>query len=270
VELLRSSISAEAEGLLVVEFPGPYVAGEPFAMLSLASRGDMKFGLPSCAGNRERFLRGLGIEPERAFAVELEHTRNVIKPSRGDDSAAMARASGGADGILLEDPDLAATVTVADCMPIWILDRSTGSFGVLHSGWKGTGILESAVKHLVERRGSKSSSLSVVLGPAIGSCCYAVSEERAAAFSAEFGARAVESRDGARYLDLRAANIAIAERLGVGHLLSIDACTSCDGRLGSYRRQGAASFTRMLAVCGRSNLASPVGLAEIGRGGAGK
>jgi polyphenol oxidase len=211
----------------------------------------MKFGLSACAANRERFLLGVGIDPVNARGIELSHTRNVIALSPNDDASALVRAAGGADGILAEDPSLAATVTVADCMPIWILDRGSGTFGVLHSGWRGTGIVVRAVEALV-RRGARPSSIAVVLGPAIGSCCYAVSEDRASEYAAEFGAAAAVRRDGSWFLDLRSANVALAERAGVGHLLSIEACTSCDGRLGSFRRQGASSFTRMLAVCGRS------------------
>jgi polyphenol oxidase len=252
VKILTTTIPAGAKDYLAVAFPGPATAVEPLALLSFASRGDMKFGILACAPNRARFLGDVGINPEDARAIELSHTRNVIAPSRADDLAALARAAGGADGILLDDPQLAATVTVADCMPIWILDRGSKTFGVLHSGWRGTGILANAVDFLVRRRGAKPSSIAVVLGPTIGSCCYAVSKERASEFAAEFGAAAAIRREDSWYLDLRSANLALAERIGIGHLLSIDACTSCDERLGSFRRQGAASFTRMMAICGLS------------------
>ena len=254
MKLRRATVPAAAKDHLAVAFPGPAAAGESIALLSFASRGDMKFGLPACVPNRARFLCDVGIDPEYARAIELSHTRNVIAPERDDDIAALARAAGGADGILLDDPRLAAAVTVADCMPIWVLDRGSSSFGVLHSGWRGTGILESAVDFLVRRRGAKPSSIAIVLGPAIGSCCYEVSQERASEFAAEFGPAAAAHREGSWFLDLRSANLALAERSGVGYVLSIDACTSCDERLGSFRRQGAASFTRMMAVCGRSSL----------------
>jgi hypothetical protein len=245
----------------VAAFPGRSDSGcnsgdarEPLAFLSFAASGDMRFGDPKCAANRERFLREAGIEPSRARGLELKHTRNVVFPAQDDDPAILAQAEGGADGLILDarDDELAATVTVADCMPIWILDRGSGAFGLLHSGWRGTGILEAAVRAIVLRFGSQPSSIAVILGPAIGPCCYAVSEERAAAFSAEFGDLCVARRGGTSYIDLRSANVSIAERAGIGHVLSIEACSSCDERFGSYRRQGAAAFTRMLAVCGRS------------------
>lgn len=91
----------------------------------------------------------------------------------------------------------------------------------------------------------------VILGPSIGSCCYEVPPERATRFAREFGEDSVERRDGSIRLDLRRANIALARRLGLGAVLSIESCTACDPRLGSFRREGAAAFTRMLAVAGR-------------------
>jgi polyphenol oxidase len=254
VLLNRASITAGLRGGLAATFPGPGSDGEPIALLSFASAGDMKFGDPSCARNRERFLRGAGLDPTLVLGLDLAHSRKVLFPARGEDPAKLARDSGGADGLVLVGESaegLAASVTVADCMPIWLLDRASGAFGILHSGWRGTGILEAAVRAIAGRFGSRPSSIAVILGPAIGPCCYAVPEERAAEFGAEFGEASVSRREGSFYLDLRSANIALAERAGVGFLLSIETCTACDPRLGSFRRQGPAAFTRMLAVCCR-------------------
>jgi len=136
-------------------------------------------------------------------------------------------------------------------MPIWVLDGDCGAFGVLHSGWKGTGILAEAVGVLGETFGSRPSAMSVILGPAIGRCCYDVDEGRAAAFAAEFGASCAERRGATWRLDLRSANLELASTLGIGSLLSIEACTGCDERLGSFRREGPVAFTRMVAACGR-------------------
>jgi len=66
----------------------------------------------------------------------------------------------------------------------------------------------------------------------------------------EFGSGAVVRDGGAPRLDLVAANIGIADRLGLGSVSVVEGCTCCDGRFGSYRRQGAARFTRMAAVIG--------------------
>jgi polyphenol oxidase len=253
LRLTRTSIPAELKGGFAAAFPGSASTGpEPIALMSFVEAGDMKFGDLGSTPNRERFLLDAGFPLSRVRGLELAHSKNVLFPSRGDEP------SGPADGLVLSQPELAASVTVADCMPIWVLDRESGAFGILHSGWRGTGILEVAVRGIEGHYRSRPSSIAVILGPAIGPCCYSVSEERAARFSAEFGENSVSRRGGSFYLDLRTANVSIAKRVGIGQLLSIEACTSCDERLGSYRRQGSASFTRMLAVCGRGSRGSDI------------
>lgn len=237
--------------------PGPRAAAGgsdgpgPAAYLSLRSEGDMRYVLGGTNPNRERFFAGLGLDPASVLGLELSHSRGVAFPLEGTvraEARPCPAGPGQCDGILLRDPAYAASVTVADCMPIWVLDRASGAFGVLHSGWKGTGILERALATLRERYGSAPASVSVILGPAIGSCCYAVPEERALGFAREFGAEAAPFTEGRWRLDLRAANIALARRLGVGALLSVEACTSCEESLGSFRRQGPEAFTRMAAL----------------------
>jgi copper oxidase (laccase) domain-containing protein len=273
---------------------------EPLAFLSLKSRGDMKYSVRQsspgeaaqpCECNRRSFLASLGLEPASIFGAELHHTRRVsvvsiapvvsvadgvsstheelFGPDPGPGVPAGAR-----DGIMLAPvqtgsgfappPGRGASVTVADCMPIWILDRASGAFGVLHSGWKGTGILAVAAEALRKRFGSEPSSLSVILGPAIGACCYNVPEERAEGFAAEFGEDSVRREGDSFFLDLLAANLGLASRLGIGAVLAVEACTSCDLRFGSSRREGSANiiakggalgegpaFTRMMALCCR-------------------
>ena len=231
----------------------PGVRPLPAACLSLASWGDMRYLEGVDNPRRSAFFSHLGLLPADVLGTELCHTRRVLLEGRSgmelagpDPAEAAAQASH--DGILLRDAAKAACITVADCMPIWLLDRHSGSFGVLHSGWKGTGILAVAVRSLALAYGSPPEAISVILGPAIGACCYTVPPERAGAYAGEFGPEAVREEEGRTMLDLRAANLGLARRLGIGALLSVEACTSCDPRLGSFRREGAEAFTRMAAV----------------------
>jgi len=236
----------------------------PEACLSLAAWGDMRYLEGVDNPCRSAFFSYLGLDPAALRGTELYHTRRILLEGRngmelaGPDPAEAGPAASH-DGILLRDPAKAACITVADCMPIWLLDRHSGSFGVLHSGWKGTGILAVAVRSLAEEFGSRPESISVILGPAIGACCYAVPTGRAEAFAREFGPEAVREEGGRIRLDLRAANLALALRLGLGALLSVEACTSCDPRLGSFRREGPEAFTRMAAVAAFLPAGSPPG-----------
>src|SRR5262245_6354829 len=44
----------------------------------------------------------------------------------------------GLDGHLTSTPGLMLLVTVADCIPIYLIDRKGHSVGLLHAGWRGT------------------------------------------------------------------------------------------------------------------------------------
>ncbi|MDH7484425.1 MAG: polyphenol oxidase family protein [Spirochaetales bacterium] len=227
----------------------------PQAVLSLRHLGDMKFDPEHGNPAREAFLRGLGVDTAMVAGIHLHHTQHVaFIESHADLAAALQANPEGFDGIITANPAIIPTVTVADCMPVWIYCRHCGAFGVLHSGWKGTGILERAVILLRERLGCTPDDLAVIFGPSIGSCCYEVDQARAAYFMDRFGSssiRVTAGIHGARYhLDLLAANLHIAGTLSLSHIQIAHQCTVCTPRYGSFRREGAGSFTRMLAACG--------------------
>jgi YfiH family protein len=158
-------------------------------------------------------------------------------------------------------------VTVADCLPVFLLDLRSGSFAALHSGWKGTGIVLTALA-LMKERGTRPEETAALLGPCIRSCCYRVDDGRAAFFEAEFGPSSLRVRaltrgggpfplgsvvrrdGGGSYLDLQAANARLLAAAGVRHIAWCEDCTFTDERLGSYRREGPGTYTRMAAMAG--------------------
>jgi YfiH family protein len=221
--------------------------------MGLARRGDpTRRGDPRC---RATLLVALGVEPGRVRCVRQVHSRTVV---RMDGSESPGSPLAEADGMVTDRPDLLLTVTVADCLPIFLADRRTGAFGLVHSGWKGTGIVVEAVRMMVSAYGTRIADLAVTIGPGIGPCCYTVPDERCERFQAEFGPCAVQrSHDGSSRLDLRAANAVLLEREGVEEVTIISDCTSCNPLLGSFRREGAAAFTRMLAFIGAWGVKEP-------------
>jgi hypothetical protein len=156
------------------------------------------------------------------------------------------------DGMITDRPDAVLSATVADCLPIFLLDTVNGAFGLVHSGWKGTGIVVNALRAMHDRYGTLPRNVTATIGPGIGPCCYRVPEERAAFFAAQFGAATVvRDADGRPSLDLREANLALLREAGVEEMTVVADCTSCSAALGSFRRQGPESFTLMLACFGR-------------------
>ncbi len=242
---VRSRTLDDAHGGLHCEIP---VTAVTHAGISLAAAGDMALSRDRTLPWRTKFLAARRIPRERLYALRQVHSRRVqlIEEQSVDAIAAVE-----ADGLLTGRSDAVLSVTVADCLPIFLADRRTGAFGVLHSGWKGTGIVVEGLSVLASRFGSHPGEISAVIGPGIGACCYAVPEERAAFFASEYGpGTVVRGPDGTPRLDLRAANIELLRRAGVEDVTVFMDCTNCSPKLGSFRRQGAADFTLMLAWIG--------------------
>jgi YfiH family protein len=203
--------------------------------------------------NRERVFRSIGIKPSSVVALSQIHSRVVRIADRADLFADHPEG----DGLLANHEDIVPSVTVADCMPIYIFDPVSGCFGVLHSGWRGTGIVRSALELASDEWGAKPENFRVVLGPHIRSCCYTVDAERAELFARLYGPSCV-SEDSALAtagnawpfrLSLAEANRSLCLSLGIKgeNILDTGICTSCNGEYGSFRREGQSAFTHMVA-----------------------
>jgi YfiH family protein len=222
----------------------PFVAGGNAikgisCCISSSIAGDMKHGGQN--PDRLSLFAELGLNPDKVYGLNQVHSRVVLAVGRDDPPMTEA------DGMVTRDKDISLSVTVADCLPVFLFDARTGTFGVLHSGWKGTGIAERAICLLKERWGTEPKDIAAVLGPCIGSCCYQVDAQRAASFEKEFGAESVRKSGGSFFIDLKTANIKILLNAGIQKIAVCNDCTFTDERLGSYRREGQG-YTRMIAL----------------------
>jgi copper oxidase (laccase) domain-containing protein len=152
---------------------------------------------------------------------------------------------------------------------VFLHDTEGGAFGLVHSGWKGTGIVLRALRLMGERWKVRPEAVAAILGPCLRSCCYRVGEERARAFEAEFGGDGplgpvtreapIPGEPGrAFFLDLQAANARLLAAEGVRNIAVCGDCTFTDERLGSFRREGVRDnpgdpslYTRMAVLVGR-------------------
>jgi YfiH family protein len=200
--------------------------------------------------DRERLFAGLGIAP--AACCLQTHSRDVALVAERADGAAYA-----ADG-LVGAGSAALSVTVADCLPVFLFDTASGAFAVLHSGWKGTGIAVNALALMKKAYGTDPRNVAALLGPCIRACCYNVDAERAALFEKEagdgpfpLGPAVVRRESGGQtgcYIDMQAANANLLARRGVRDIAYCVNCTFTDPLLGSFRREGPHSFTKMMAL----------------------
>lgn len=134
-----------------------------------------------------------------------------------------------ADGHAIAAPTVAVMVLCADCIPVVLGAR--GAVAAVHAGWRGlaAGALEQGVRALREV-GGRGDTVALV-GPCAGACCYEVGDEVHAAFG---GAH----RYGRR-IDLRSLAHERLLAAGVAEVRDVSACTICDERFFSHRREGS-------------------------------
>ena len=131
----------------------------PDCGITLAAAGPMKPGVDD--ENRARVFRSLAIPPDTVLAVKQIHSRIVHIA----DSAASFIGFPQGDGILTRNPDLVPSVTIADCMPIWLFDPVTGGkLGLRQTTTAGLSNIAATVANLagLEKHTSWDESLLVV------------------------------------------------------------------------------------------------------------
>ena len=85
----------------------------------------------------------------------------------------------GFDGHVSDRQGLLLSVSVADCVPVFVVDPEARAVALLHSGWRGTagGIVERGIHRLVESWKGDAGRLWLHCGPAICGECYEVGPE---------------------------------------------------------------------------------------------
>lgn len=137
------------------------------------------------------------------------------------------------DGHVTDRAGLLLAVTVADCVPIFLVAPSARAVAVLHAGWRGAAaaVLESGLEVLVARVGVDLAELRMHLGPAICGSCYEVGPE-------VFGALERPRPAGPKRIDLRGVlgERALAAGVDPERITISEHCTRCtDSGLFSHR-----------------------------------
>lgn len=173
----------------------------------------------------------------RLATAHQVHGDRVLE--HGDGWSGWLRDTSGADGHFSAVAGTAMTVTLADCVPVFLAHPS-GIAAVLHSGWKGTAacIVRRGLDAFT-RRGISVGEIRVHLGPAICGRCYEVSPE---VYAAVTGDRVSQPTP----VDLRAV---IARQARGAVVTRSESCTRCDNdRFFSHR---AGDTGRQLGVIAR-------------------
>jgi YfiH family protein len=180
-------------------------------------------GAQGAADARERLRANIGVDSlARGYQVHgsvVERIEHELEPG------AERRH---ADGQATRLTGVGAMVLTADCLPVAL--GSESAVAMLHAGWRGlaAGVLQSGAVAMRELGGEEE--IVAIIGPAAGVCCYEVGPEIHAIFGAAH-------RVGTR-IDLRAIAREQLLAAGVTDVRDAQACTICDERFFSHRREG--------------------------------
>ena len=104
---------------------------------SAREAGQMKFsetgGDEQIRANRGNFLHKNGIDPAKLISVDLVHGINVAMVKKNNAGTFIPKT----DGLITSEKNLFLSVTVADCLPIFLSDINSRFVGLLHCGWRG-------------------------------------------------------------------------------------------------------------------------------------
>lgn len=193
--------------------------------------------------SREAFLHAMQARfPTVVLGHQIHGTRVAWHPH----AARGWLVEDDADGHAASFPGVLLTVTVADCIPVYLADVKRGVVALLHAGWRGIAgqILGVGLQALRDHAGSSPADLIMHCGIGICGRCYVVGREVVEAL-------ALPAMTGAAHVDLRSILADQATRLGVRDVTASPHCTACDrSRFFSHRGSGGRDG-RMVAYLGR-------------------
>ena len=151
----------------------------------------------------------------------------------------------GIDGWITTKPGILLTVTVADCIPVYLIAPGCG-VALLHAGWRGTagGIVKRGIEGLA--RATKTPASRLVMHCGVGICgpCYEVGSEFVQACGLQV------QGDGPWHLDLRDQLVDQGRQAGIRQITVSSWCSAHDRPIFFSHRASQGGDGRMVAYIG--------------------
>lgn len=148
----------------------------PWDSLNLAAHVGDDAAAVAC--NRHAFAQAIGAAP---VWLQQVHGARVVRVGQAD----VGGASPVADAAWTDEPGIACTVLVADCLPVLLAVRDGSAVAACHAGWRGlaAGVLEATVLALQQGAGAQPRDVLAWLGPCIGPLQFEVGADVLQAFA---------------------------------------------------------------------------------------
>lgn len=187
--------------------------------------------------NSAEILKDFNIENKILISTHQTHSDNIEVVNQSSKTYFE-----NTDGLLTSNPEFALLVKYADCLPIFIYDEASQSFGAIHSGWKGS-YQEIVIKAI--NKISKNVDLNkihIVFGWGISCSNYEVKSDFYLNFKEKFSKDIVDSafkkENNKYFFDNQLFNYLLIKKLGIPdkNIYTNDFCTFSSNSFHSYRR----------------------------------
>lgn len=200
--------------------------------------------------NRNNFFSKTGIDPEDVVSADLVHGVRVYSTGRKDRGKIIWKT----DALVTNAKGVFLSVTVADCLPIFLYDPQKRAVGMIHAGWRGLekGIIGKTIEKMKEKYKSRPESILAVIGPGICANHYEVGDEVAAYFQ-KYAKFAIINKSKKKFLDLKKIALIQLKEGGIREKnikINSDCTYENTQKYFSYRRNKPEKIEAMAGVIG--------------------
>ena len=141
------------------------------------------------------------------------------------------------DAIITNKDNSLILLNFADCVPIILYSKEYKTAAVVHAGWRGTA--SKIVKKTVEKMDIDTKTITALIGPAIGKCCFETAED---VFNQLINDKEetnlYEKKNNKYFIDLKQINYNQLTETGVKNIDICSYCTCCMSDIFfSYRKE---------------------------------
>ncbi|MDR3559617.1 MAG: peptidoglycan editing factor PgeF [Candidatus Pacebacteria bacterium] len=221
---------------------------EILAVMSEKKDGSMKLFDNSDlnAENRKQFFESVGIKNENVVAAEVVHGNGIAIINN-----TAEKIISGADGLVSQNRNIFLSITVADCVPVYICEEKNEIIAIAHCGWRS--IVKNIIPKLLEKiraLGGQAENLKITLGPALGPCHFEIQKDILAEFKNY--PESVVRKDGKIFVDMKKIIWRQLEEAGAKpeNIKDESVCVFESERYFSFRRDKPEKVEAMVAIIG--------------------
>lgn len=136
---------------------------------------------PTARENRKKLCEELGFDLKQLAYPEQTHS-NIVHTVSNE----YSKHEG--DALIANQTGWLLGVTVADCVPVLLYDPFSGSYGVVHSGWRGSAqnITGATIAKLMREFSVDPTNLIAWIGPAADAQSYEVGSDVVSQFNQKY------------------------------------------------------------------------------------